>query len=714
MHRNAVGARARFGLQTLRVALALGLSVALSVVLVPTAQTARADTPPCTISATLVNSCRPWFGAESGNYGTTSNLGARMTEHEARIGRPLDIVHAYLAAGATALGQDMVTMAKRSNTIALINWRVASGWAQADGSNAGVNTQIDKMAASIKSLGSTRIMFTLYHEPESSLSRGGAPSCPNLASNGAAGTTTDYVNMWHNVRERFDAAGVSNVVWVMNYLGYPDSYCAAKDFWPGNDYVDWVMWDPYPKNTTWTARVGSFYNYMTANSDEQHDWLSKPWGLAEFGYVGSSQAAAYAMYDEAARNLANGVMPKLKAYIVWDNYTSSSHDDRVGYTADHALDPIEQQHYNALANDPLLNGPAVPEPTDQTPPTVSLTAPQDAATVSGPLSVTGTASDDVAVDQVQLLVDDDPVGTASPDGDGNVAIDWNSSTVANGDHSVRLWVKDTSGNTAVSDAVTVTVANVDEEAPSAPSDLTGVWSIPNKVTLDWTAAEDNGAVTGYRVYRDGDLLTTLGPEATEYVDDDVTNLSTYHYVVTAIDAADNESEPSNEVDVATGDDTPPSTPPGVSAVLTDDDQAMVTWSDSTDNDAVAGYRVYRNGSLLSDVDGSTTLLFDSGLDDATTYSYRIRAYDAAGHTSDLSDPAAVVTTPDTTAPSVPADLKAVSAPASVALTWKAVTDNVGVSNYIVYRDACRWRHSQGRLRAGPTTRWSATRCTTTR
>ena len=62
--------------------------------------------------------------------------------------------------------------------------------------------------------------------------------------------------MWHNVRERFDAAGVTNVVWVMNYLGYPTSYCAAKDFWPGNDYVDWVMWDPYPKNTSWTQRIG--------------------------------------------------------------------------------------------------------------------------------------------------------------------------------------------------------------------------------------------------------------------------------------------------------------------------------------------------------------------------------------------------------------------------------------------------------------------------
>ena len=106
---------------------------------------------------------------------------------------------------------------------------------------------------------------------------------------------------------------------------------------------------------------------------------------------------------------------------------------------------------------------------------------------------------------------------------------------------------------------------------------------------------------------------------------------------------------------------------------------------STDNGALAGYRVYRNDTLLADVtDGSRTLV-DNGLDDAITYNYRVAAYDAAGNTSEPSDPA-YVTTLDITAPTTPLDLKAVSAPQSVALTWKAATDNVGVTNYVVYRD----------------------------
>ena len=61
-----------------------------------------------------------------------------------------------------------------------------------------------------------------YHEPE------GQHKCPRFApgcpeprhSRAPQGPSADYVNMWHNVRARFDALGVDNVAWVMNYTGY--------------------------------------------------------------------------------------------------------------------------------------------------------------------------------------------------------------------------------------------------------------------------------------------------------------------------------------------------------------------------------------------------------------------------------------------------------------------------------------------------------------
>jgi fibronectin type 3 domain-containing protein len=663
-------------------AFALVLSV-LTVVASPAQPPARAADTTCTISAKLVNSCRPWLGAESGGYGVTGFRNS-MLEHENRIGRQLDIVHEYYGTGNVTLSNDVVTLAKRPGTIALVNWRVASKWADGGGSNATVNKQIDAMAASIKALGTTKILLTLHHEPENDISRGGDPNCPNLDYVGSSGTVSDYVAMWHNVRARFDALGINNVVWVMNYMGWKGWNCVVRDLWPGNDYVDWVMWDPYPKTATWTQFVGSFYSYLTANSDATHDFLSKPWGLAEFGYVGSSQTAAYKIYDDAITDLHTGVFPRLKAYVVWDQHTSSSHDDRVGYDENHVADPVEQQHYNAFANDPMMTGNAVTPPTDQTPPSVTRATPDDGGTVQETVSVSGTASDNVGVTSVDLLVDGAVVTSAPPAGDGSVAFDWNSATVTNGSHTLGLRAHDAAGNVGSSAVAHVTVANDDNEAPSPPGGVKAQWGKPSSVTVQWDASTDNGAVTHYRVYRDGEAIATLGPTVRSYVDTGVPNASTLSYTVTALDASDNESAPSEAAEVDTGDDTAPSTPTA-DAQLTAPDEATVTWDDATDNVAVTGYRVYRNGSLIGNVDASTLSLVDGGRDDGVTYTYRVAAYDAAGNLSALSDPHSV-TTPDTTAPTTPTNLKAVSSANRVALTWTGSTDNVGVTNYVVYRD----------------------------
>jgi fibronectin type 3 domain-containing protein len=658
------------------------LTTVLTVVVSSSPPVARAAGPVCTISTKLVNSCRPWLGAESGGYGT-SNFRPAMLEHEARIGRKLDIVHEYLGVGAV-LTNDVVTLATRPSTIALVNWTVVNRWADGDGRSATANAQIDRMAASIKALGSTKIMLTLFHEPENNISPGGDPACPALAFSGGSGAVTDYVNMWHNVRARFDELGVNNVVWVMNYMGWQGWNCVVRSLWPGNDHVDWVMWDPYPKNATWTSFVNMFYNFLLANNDAEHDFMSKPWGLAEFGYIGSSQTAAYKIYDDARANLRNNVWPRLKAYVAWDNDTSSSHDDRVGYDENGVADPVEQQHYNAFANDPLMTGDGVPDPVDSVAPAVALTSPVADATLEGTVEVTGTATDAAGVGPVALLVDGALVGSRTAGTDGAVTFSWNSATAPNGSHTLRLRATDPSGNVGLSAPVTVSVLNTDDEAPTTPADPGVRWARPSQNVVTWSGSTDNAAVTGYRVYRDDVPLVTLGATARSHADLGVANLTGYAYRVTALDAAGNESEPTEAVSVQTGDDTAPTTP-SATAELTADDEATVTWGESTDNATVSGFRVYRNGSLLGTVEAAARSLVDGGLDDAVTYSYRVAAYDESGNSSALST-AVNVRTPDLTAPSVPLDLRAVSGSQSVALTWRVATDNVAVANHVVYRD----------------------------
>ncbi len=98
---------------------------------------------------------------------------------------------------------------------------------------------------------------------------------------------------------------------------------------------------------------------------------------------------------------------------------------------------------------------------------------------------------------------------------------------------------------------------------------------------------------------------------------------------------------------------------------------------------ITGYRVYRGGVLVGIPTGTT--FTDPGLASGQTYSYAVTA---VGATTESAPTAPIsVTTPDVVAPSVPAGLAAPTVThTSIALTWTASTDNVGVTGYDVLRD----------------------------
>ena len=111
----------------------------------------------------------------------------------------------------------------------------------------------------------------------------------------------------------------------------------------------------------------------------------------------------------------------------------------------------------------------------------------------------------------------------------------------------------------------------------------------------------------------------------------------------------------------------------------------LSWSASTDNVGVAGYRVFRNGTEVGTT--ATTGLIDDTAAPDTTYSYTVVAYDVGGNTSPASSPAAVTTPPDTVPPSTPTSLTATAAgPDRVDLAWTGSTDNIRLAGYDVLRD----------------------------
>lgn len=172
---------------------------------------------------------------------------------------------------------------------------------------------------------------------------------------------------------------------------------------------------------------------------------------------------------------------------------------------------------------------------------------------------------------------------------------------------------------------------LDEEAPSAPADLTATGGV-NGVQLGWQASSDNLGVDHYLVFRDGSFVGTS--PSTSFVDSSAA-VGDHEYVVYAEDGNGNRSAASNSAEgTVTPDEEPPTTPTDLTATV-GLEGVQLEWEASTDDLGVDHYVVLRGGSQTG------TALSDSFLDPlapAGDLEYVIYAEDAAGNRSDTSEP----------------------------------------------------------------------------
>jgi chitodextrinase len=239
------------------------------------------------------------------------------------------------------------------------------------------------------------------------------------------------------------------------------------------------------------------------------------------------------------------------------------------------------------------------------------------------------------------------------------------------------------------DASGATVRVTESVPPSAPVGLSGVPAGASAADLAWSAATDNVAVAGYRVGRDGVDVATLAASARGYHDTGLTAETGYQYTVVAFDGSANDG-PVASVSVTTtpNDKIPPTAPTGLAATPSAATVKLV-WAAGTDDQAVAGYRISRNGAVVATVTGTTWT--DTHRTPKTAYAYDVVTLDRAANPSPVSS-VAVVTLADTTAPTAPKGLKAVRWHSKyTALSWRAATDDVGVKGYHIYRvGTTRW------------------------
>ncbi len=186
----------------------------------------------------------------------------------------------------------------------------------------------------------------------------------------------------------------------------------------------------------------------------------------------------------------------------------------------------------------------------------------------------------------------------------------------------------------LNDATDVFLAQrVGNEAPAFPpgSAIVAPTVGATLAEVAWDAAIDDVAVTGYDLFLDGALRTTVDPAITATTVSGLTPDTAYVIGVEAVDAGGQRSERLT-VNITTDVDLGG----GIAALLVEDATATtvdLTW-DPADPSGLTGYRVLRStdgGPLdpVGDVDAVTTSLTDTGLVPSTDYSYQVVRLDGA-------------------------------------------------------------------------------------
>lgn len=156
-----------------------------------------------------------------------------------------------------------------------------------------------------------------------------------------------------------------------------------------------------------------------------------------------------------------------------------------------------------------LSGSTQPPPPDTTPPSTAITSPVNGGTVSGVVSVSASASDNVGVTRVDLKIDGlvKESRTAAP-----YTFSWDTSAVAAGKHTLQTAAYDAAGNTGASALVSETVAAPADTAPpvvaiTSPSDG---GAVPRNTVINITStAADNVGVARVELYVNKALIGTV-------------------------------------------------------------------------------------------------------------------------------------------------------------------------------------------------------------
>ena len=271
--------------------------------------------------------------------------------------------------------------------------------------------------------------------------------------------------------------------------------------------------------------------------------------------------------------------------------------------------------YGRVSAANAVTAAAMGVPSDTQPPTVSISSPAG-GTVSGIVPVNVTATDNVGVTRVDLLVN---AAAVASDSVAPYGFSWDSSALAGTNASLVARAYDAAGNVASSQTVTVTVAKAappDTTPPtvSITSPTSGAVSGTVSVT---TSASDNVGVTRVDLLVNGSVVAsdTAAPFTFSWNTASLVGTSPT-LVARAYDAAGNSAS-SQAVSVSVTSGAPPSNPDTVPPVITFTSPANGSTVGNNVTVSVSAKDNVKVASIVLSIDGVTVATSNN-----STISYR--------------------------------------------------------------------------------------------
>jgi hypothetical protein len=513
-----------------------------------------------------------------------------------------------------------------------------------------------------------------------------------------------------------------SATWTTGKYGQAVSLNGTSSYINIADHADYTLtptvsytWSAWVKNNNfnqwgpvWSQTISTtnfFYFYAHTSTDAEAGPVTN--GISVYWYSGSNKLVLHSnnnvltagvwSYITVTYDASQAQASRFTIYVNGTDVTNRSDVVSSGTIA--AIDPTNIRIGSDAPFSEYLNGSVdeiryyrrlltvaeiqtdmnTPIGTDNVAPTVSITAPA-AGNVLGTINVTANASDNFGVAGVQFLLDGNTLGAEALTAPYSVS--WNTTTVANGNHTLTARARDAAGNTTTSAAVVVNVNNVpDTQAPTVTITSPSAGNVSGTVTINANAA-DNASVIGVQFLLDGINLGAEDLTAPYSLSWNTVGLSNGTHTLTAkaMDAANNIGTSADVIVNINNDIQAPTVSITAPAAGSVSGTINVT-ANASDNIGVAGVQFLLDGNNLGaeivtspySVSWNTTTIVNGN------HTLAARARDAAGNMTTSADVIVTVNNiPDTQPPTV--DITAPSSGSvsgTINVTANA-SDNAGV------------------------------------